>query len=197
MTAARRGIPPSGDMPRPAAPPGWETCAACGCWELAACWSEESGACFWVEEDLCSHCAERLDADPVLAGRDDDMTCNGRPNETPGPASTRPGRQLCAARQPEPQPKGSRAERSQPLADRPGSLSVGARGPGRRLHGDPVRSVAGGTAASLAGDARSDDKMPKYQILNITNLMRLFGANFAGGRFLPRFATQPGGRPGR
>lgn len=58
----------SGDMPRPSAPPGWETCAVCGCWDLAACWSEESGACSWVDDGLCSHCAERLEAGPPAVG---------------------------------------------------------------------------------------------------------------------------------
>ena len=53
----------SGDMPRPPAPPGWETCAVCGCWDMAACWSEESGECSWVHDELCSHCAARLEAE--------------------------------------------------------------------------------------------------------------------------------------
>ncbi|MXW85605.1 MAG: hypothetical protein F4103_16655 [Boseongicola sp. SB0673_bin_14] len=64
MTAAQGDITASGDMPRPPAPPGWEECAVCGCWEMAACWSEESGSCRWVEEDLCSHCATQAEAGP-------------------------------------------------------------------------------------------------------------------------------------
>ncbi|MDE0696012.1 MAG: hypothetical protein OXH76_09305 [Boseongicola sp.] len=68
MTGIQGEFGLSGDMPRPPAPPGWEECAVCGCWDMAACWSEESGSCWWVEEDLCSHCAERLEADPPAAG---------------------------------------------------------------------------------------------------------------------------------
>lgn len=33
------------------------TCRECGCWEYAACWDDEQGACWWVDDDLCSHCA--------------------------------------------------------------------------------------------------------------------------------------------
>lgn len=179
--------PHSGDMPRPPAPPGWDACAVCGCWEMAACWSEESGACSRIEEDLCSHRAERLDADPVLTACDDETTCDGRPmpDETPRSASTGPGRQLRAA--PQPQAPGSR--RIQSLADRPGSLSVGAHGLGRGLRGDPVSGVAGGTAGSLAANASSGRKRRQYQLVNIIELMRQSAAVLARGSFAQRIAT--------
>ena len=57
----------SEEMPRSPAPPGWETCAGCGCWELDPCWTEESGACWWVDDGLCAHCANPGEADPGAA----------------------------------------------------------------------------------------------------------------------------------
>lgn len=58
MMQVREDIAHSQGMQREPAPPGWETCAVCGCWDLASCWTEESGACWWVDDGLCSHCAE-------------------------------------------------------------------------------------------------------------------------------------------
>lgn len=58
MMRGHEDVALSEGMQRQPAPPGWETCAVCGCWELAACWSEESGACWWVDDGLCSHCVE-------------------------------------------------------------------------------------------------------------------------------------------
>lgn len=58
MMRSQGDVALSDDMPRSPAPPGWETSAVYGCWELASCWSEESGACWWVDDGLCSHCVE-------------------------------------------------------------------------------------------------------------------------------------------
>ena len=46
---------------RPAAPEGWDSCIACGCWDYAACWDDEMGACWWEEEALCSHCVAKIE----------------------------------------------------------------------------------------------------------------------------------------
>lgn len=35
----------------------WKECRACGCTALDAC---DTG-CYWVEEDLCSNCADEAD----------------------------------------------------------------------------------------------------------------------------------------
>ena len=55
--------------PHPPAP--WDrTCRECGCWDWNACCDMRDGPCWWVEEDLCSYCAARLQAaaDPAYAG---------------------------------------------------------------------------------------------------------------------------------
>lgn len=46
-------------MSRRPAPDGARTCRECGCWQYDACWDEDAGPCWWVEEDLCSHCADK------------------------------------------------------------------------------------------------------------------------------------------
>jgi hypothetical protein len=33
-------------------------CSVCGCSELDACWDELTGGCHWVEQGLCSACAD-------------------------------------------------------------------------------------------------------------------------------------------
>ncbi|MYE59300.1 MAG: hypothetical protein F4X35_06960 [Alphaproteobacteria bacterium] len=57
-----------GPVPPPA--PGDPICRECGCWDWNACVDARDGPCWWVEEDLCSVCAGRLqgDADPACAG---------------------------------------------------------------------------------------------------------------------------------
>ena len=105
----------------------------CGCWELAACWSEEAGACGWVEEDLCSHCAERIGASPdaehfdrQLAARraapvpvecDDGMTFNQRKggNLHDEKHAQERGRVRARADPPSPQPRKPAAVSDSPL----------------------------------------------------------------------------------
>lgn len=56
--------------PVPPPAPGDPICRECGCWDWNACVDARDGPCWWVEEDLCSVCAARLqgDADPACAG---------------------------------------------------------------------------------------------------------------------------------
>lgn len=34
-----------------------EVCKRCGCWEMDACLDHDGRGCFWVEDNLCSECA--------------------------------------------------------------------------------------------------------------------------------------------
>ena len=49
-------------MPPPPPAPGDRICRGCGCWDWNACEHGDDEACFWLEEDLCSVCAERFQA---------------------------------------------------------------------------------------------------------------------------------------
>ena len=49
-------------QPPPPPPAPWEpVCRECGCWDWNAC-VDACGPCGWVEEDLCSVCAARMQA---------------------------------------------------------------------------------------------------------------------------------------
>ena len=52
--------------------PGDPICRECGCWDLNACLHGDGEPCGWVEEELCSVCAARLQeaADRALSGFD-------------------------------------------------------------------------------------------------------------------------------
>ena len=58
------------EAPPPPPAPGDRICRECGCWDWNACVDAHDGPCWWVEEDLCSVCAARLQAmaDPAYAG---------------------------------------------------------------------------------------------------------------------------------
>ncbi|MYE00537.1 MAG: hypothetical protein F4Y03_04560 [Alphaproteobacteria bacterium] len=58
------------EPPPPPPAPGDRICRECGCWDWNACVDAHDGPCWWVEEDLCSVCAARLQAmaDPAYAG---------------------------------------------------------------------------------------------------------------------------------
>ncbi len=49
-------------VPVPPPAPGDPVCRECGCWDWNACVDMHDGPCWWVEEDLCSVCAARLQA---------------------------------------------------------------------------------------------------------------------------------------
>ena len=58
------------ESPPPPPMPGDRICRGCGCWDWNACADMHDGPCWWVEEDLCSVCTARLQAeiDPECSG---------------------------------------------------------------------------------------------------------------------------------
>ena len=58
------------EVPPPPPMPGDRICRGCGCWDWNACQHGLDGPCRWVEEDLCSVCAARMqgEADPAYSG---------------------------------------------------------------------------------------------------------------------------------
>lgn len=56
------------EFPPPPPAPGDPICRGCGCWEWNACLHGDGEPCDWVEEDLCSVCAARMDAAAARAG---------------------------------------------------------------------------------------------------------------------------------
>ena len=50
------------DPPPPRPGPGDCVCRECGCWDWNACVDARDGPCWWVEQNLCSVCASRLQA---------------------------------------------------------------------------------------------------------------------------------------
>ena len=57
-------------FPPPPPMPGDRICRGCGCWDWNACVDGDDEPCWWVEEDLCSVCAARLqvEANPAYSG---------------------------------------------------------------------------------------------------------------------------------
>lgn len=45
---------------------GEAACRICGCTQERACVDDEHGPCWWVQEDLCSHCVQFVDAADLL-----------------------------------------------------------------------------------------------------------------------------------
>ena len=58
------------EFPPPPPIPGDRICRGCGCRDWDACVDVHDGPCRWVEEDLWSVCAARLqaEADPAYSG---------------------------------------------------------------------------------------------------------------------------------
>ncbi len=70
------------DMPPPPPAPGDPICRGCGCWEWNACLHGDDEPCDWVEEDLCSVCAVRMDAAAARAGSGVHTSCLSTPAMT-------------------------------------------------------------------------------------------------------------------